>query len=147
MSEFIRVYKDYEIRASVSASGPTEFSCEQLKDKENYRKRFSTEKEIEAALDRFDLTQRKNFANREAIYMSEYNAPSVVEVLTLTTNDEAWIKKGDRREKVRLDQLYVDLGACELFLAEKETIEQVAQQKVDRLRAKLKRWEPEKETP
>jgi hypothetical protein len=127
---FKTVYKDQEITARSHDGGQLSFSCDLLKETRKHHdgspyeatKSYDNVESILEAIDRYELSLRKDFVNKTAYRVGggwRHEKNTVYEVtVTSVTDDgkEAWIKEGDNsRSKVSLKSLYNSKEACKHY--------------------------------
>ncbi len=128
---FTGIINGYDVIASFW-NGQVSFRCDALGHKS-----FDSADKIEKAIAAYDLTLRKQFSNRIA-WVNHYSRG--VEQVEVTSHDgeHAFIKRNDRREKVRRTELFEDKDA--LIAMIKQDAEQSMIIKEQWLA--VKRWEP-----
>ena len=133
---FKTVYKDQEITARSHDGGQLSFSCNLLKETRKHHdgspyeatKSYDNVESILEAIDRYELSLRKDFVNKTAYRVGggwRHEKNTVYEVtVTSVTDDgkEAWIKEppgqnryGNGRSKVNLNSLYNNKEACKHY--------------------------------
>jgi len=126
MTDFKTTYNGHEIIARVHSDGSINYLTEAIQEQGKYyssAKEFTSLKACEAAIDKYDLSLRKEFTNTTAytIEPGYHGAPGGVDAVTVTsiTSDgtEAWIKTAKHeRRKVTLTSLYTCPVMCKAYL-------------------------------
>jgi len=122
---FRGVYKDHEIKCTMNG-GEITFSTEGLTEKTRvgeypFRSQYTTYQAICDALDRMELSARKDFKNGEAFrVLGRYQRLSEVEAVTVTSlpdEQTAWIRTANgERQKVSRSSLYASRAACNAYV-------------------------------
>lgn len=151
-------HNGHEITAYIYTDGSITFTTDALQEPGAYgrtTKEFASLSSIEAAIDKYELSLRKNFKNTTAymVVNPHYRSERAVEAVKITsiTQDgkEAWIKtpKDDRR-KVRLDELYKDREVCQAYIDALVATTAVYEKERETLKSIVDRhlWTPEVES-
>ncbi len=124
-------YRGYNVTLS-NRFGEFTFMCDALPGS------FDSMDKIEKALDGYDLKLRKQFSNPLA-WFKLYRGEVVQVEVTSLDDQQAWIKRSGKREKVRRSELFEDGDALKaLMIYEREQNEMLSAKWVA-----LKRWEPQ----
>jgi hypothetical protein len=159
MSFFKGSHNHHEITAYVHTDGSVTYTTEAIPDDDkSYRsaKEFTSLSAIEAAIDKYELSLRKNFVNPQAYMIQQgegWPTPSKRSVVAVTvtsiTSDgkEVWIKTAkDERRKVYINDLFAHQEVCQAYVDALDATSTVYRRECENLKDVLDRsqWKPKK---
>lgn len=155
MDYFKGRHNEHEITVIVHTDGSVSYKTEVIQEQGKYymeEKEFTSLDTIKAAIDKYELSLRKNFKNTTAymIINPHYQNDRMVEKVTVTSitpnEKSAWIKTSkDERRKVSLEELYKDPEVCQAYIAALAATSAVYQKERETLKSIVDKhlWKPE----
>lgn len=155
MDYFKGEHNGHEITVKVHTDGSVNYTTEVFQEQGKYymaAKEFTSLDTIKAAIDKYELSLRKNFKNTTAYmfvhpYYAKEREIEKVTVTSITPNEKsAWIKTSkNERRKVSLSELYKDREVCQAYIAALAATSAVYQKERETLKSIVDKhlWKPE----